>query len=150
MRLLRALRLIVGASLLSAAATTGAHAFGVSFEWGDIAPCTARRSPEFRLFAVPRDTARLNFRMEDLDAPEEIHGGGTVAYRGQGVILRGAFVYRGPCPPREQRHRYRWTVQAESAAGETLATAYAVSFFPLDPRGGGWGPMPLLPRPAPQ
>jgi hypothetical protein len=146
----RAIRAALGALVLSFGATSGADAFGISFEWGDIAPCTARRSPEFRLFAVPRGTARLNFTMEDLDAPQEIHGGGTVAYRGQVVILRGAFLYRGPCPPRERRHRYRWTVQAESASGETLGTAFAISFFPLDPRGGGWGPMPLLPRPAPQ
>jgi hypothetical protein len=54
----------------------------------------------------------LRFTMTDLDAPNFVHGGGSVVYDGQRLIPRGAFSYRGPCPPGGQ-HRYRWTVDTE-------------------------------------
>jgi phosphatidylethanolamine-binding protein (PEBP) family uncharacterized protein len=67
--------------------------------------------------------------MTDLDAPNFIHGGGSVGYDGQQLIPRGAFSYRGPCPPGGQ-HRYQWTVDAEDGAGHTLATATVTKKFP--------------------
>jgi phosphatidylethanolamine-binding protein (PEBP) family uncharacterized protein len=67
--------------------------------------------------------------MTDLDAPNFVHGGGTVAYNGQHLIPRGAFSYRGPCPPQGQ-HRYQWRIDAEDVAEHTLATAVITKNFP--------------------
>jgi phosphatidylethanolamine-binding protein (PEBP) family uncharacterized protein len=58
------------------------------------------------------------------------HGGGTIAYDGQPRVPRGAFTYRGPCPPGGQ-HRYQWTVEARGdAAGQTLAITTITKKFP--------------------
>ena len=52
-----------------------------------------------------------------------------VLYDGQRIVPRGAFTYRGPCPPSGQ-HRYQWTIDTEDAAGHTLATATITKKFP--------------------
>jgi phosphatidylethanolamine-binding protein (PEBP) family uncharacterized protein len=61
-------------------------------------------------------------------APSFPHGGGSVPYSGQGRVERGAFAYKGPCPPGQ--HGYQWTIEAQDGAGETLATATAMKKFP--------------------
>ena len=104
-----------------------AHAMGVSFSWSKSDAC-ASRSPAFRLSGVPRGVKRLQFRMTDLDKPSYYHGGGSVSYKGARVA-RGAFSYKGPCPPRGQSHRYRWTVRALDAKGKTVGTASATRAF---------------------
>jgi phosphatidylethanolamine-binding protein (PEBP) family uncharacterized protein len=78
---------------------------------------------------VPAGTKRLTFVMKDLDAPSFPHGGGTLAFTGQAQVSRGAFSYKGPCPPSGQ-HNYRWTIEAQDAAGKTLATATVTKKFP--------------------
>jgi len=104
-----------------------AEAMGVSFSWSKSDAC-ASRSPAFRLSGVPRGVKRLSFRMRDLNMPSYNHGGGTVSYKGARVA-RGAFSYRGPCPPPGQTHRYRWTVRAKDAKGKTVGTASATKSF---------------------
>jgi Phosphatidylethanolamine-binding protein len=91
--------------------------------------CFDPQSPPFTLSAVPAGTRQLRFAMKDLDAPDFVHGGGTITYDGQPRIPRGAFPYRGPCPPQGQ-HRYQWTVEAQDAAGKTLAAATIMKNFP--------------------
>jgi phosphatidylethanolamine-binding protein (PEBP) family uncharacterized protein len=106
-----------------------AAGFGVDFSWEGTAACFDPKSPPFSLTEVPAGTKQLRFAMKDLDAPGFSHGGGTVAYTGQRELGRGAFAYRGPCPPSGQ-HTYQWTVEAQDAAGKTLATATATKKFP--------------------
>ncbi len=108
-----------------ALASSGAQAFAVSFRW-----CGA--SPEFNLRDVPKATATLDFRMQDLMVPSYPHGGGSVPYRGEASIPCGAFSgsYRGPSPPSPQIHTYRWTVKALDASGKPLATATSERKFP--------------------
>ena len=105
----------------------GASAMGLSFNWSKGDAC-ATRSPAFRLSAVPRGTKKLSFFMKDLQAPGYRHGGGRVTYTGPRVA-RGAFSYRGPCPPAGQTHNYVWTVKALDASGKVLARASASRSF---------------------
>ena len=103
--------------------------FAVDVTWEGSKSCFDPQSPPFTLSGVPAGTRHLRFAMKDLDAPDFVHGGGTVAYDGQPRIPRGAFPYRGPCPPQGQ-HRYQWTVEAQDAAGKTLAAATITKNFP--------------------
>jgi Phosphatidylethanolamine-binding protein len=126
------------AALIAAAVLAGssvsASAFTMAFEWGAGSGCSSV-APAFTLARVPANTAKLSFRMVDLNLPSYAHGGGETAYSGkgsfgQGEAFGGAFSsYRGPCPPPTETHRYEWTVQALDAAGKVLGTAKAVKPF---------------------
>lgn len=88
---------------LAAPSVAGAQTagFGVDFSWEGSAPCFDPKSPPFTVSGVPAGTKRLTFAMRDLDAPSFPHGGGTIAFTGQTQtqVSRGAFSYKGPCPP---------------------------------------------------
>jgi len=106
-----------------------ASAMSVKFSWTGYRACSSR-SPAFSVSDVPAETARLAFRMVDKDVPSYPHGGGTVAYRGQGEIPAGAFSYKGPCPPSGQHHTYEWTVQALGQDGKAIGSATVAGQFP--------------------
>ncbi len=116
-------------ALIGGPMTHAQTGFAVDFTWEGTAPCFDPKSPPFTLSGVPAGTKALRFAMKDLDAPNFPHGGGTVPYRGQSRIERGAFAYKGPCPPSGQ-HRYQWMVEAQDGGGKTLATATAMKKFP--------------------
>jgi phosphatidylethanolamine-binding protein (PEBP) family uncharacterized protein len=123
---------IVAPAVVAASSPASAQApsFGVDVSWEGTAACFDPKSPPFMLSGgVPAGTKRLTFVMKDLDAPSFPHGGGTIAYTGQTQVSRGAFSYKGPCPPSGQ-HTYQWTVEAQDAAGKTLATATVAKKFP--------------------
>jgi phosphatidylethanolamine-binding protein (PEBP) family uncharacterized protein len=103
--------------------------FAANFTWQDTASCFDPKSPPFSVSGVPAETKTLRFSMKDLDAPSYPHGGGSVPYRGQSEIGRGAFSYKGPCPPQGQ-HTYQWTVEALDGSGRSLAVATATKKFP--------------------
>ena len=103
--------------------------FSIDFTWQGTKACFDPQSPPFTLSGVPPGTKTLRFTMKDLDAPSFDHGGGTIAYTGQQRIPRGAFTYRGPCPPNGQHH-YAWSVEALDAAGKALVVATMVKPFP--------------------
>ncbi len=92
-------------------------------------------APAFTFARVPAGTAKLSFRMVDLNLPSFQHGGGEAAFSGrtsfgQGEAFGGMFSsYRGPCPPPTATHRYEWTVQALDAGGKVLGTAKTVLPF---------------------
>jgi phosphatidylethanolamine-binding protein (PEBP) family uncharacterized protein len=122
----------VAAALLLAQATAPqaqAADFAVDFSWEGTAACGDPESPPFTLSNVPAGTMTLAFEMKDLDVLYFRHGGGTVPYRGQKNIERGAFTYKGPCPPQGQ-HSYQWTVEAQDGSGKILATATVMKKFP--------------------
>ncbi|HVM80526.1 MAG TPA: YbhB/YbcL family Raf kinase inhibitor-like protein [Stellaceae bacterium] len=119
-----ALLLLAGGSLLAQTAR-----FSVDFSWSGTGSCFDPNSPPFTLSGVPAGTKRLVFAMKDLDAPGFAHGGGSVLYSGQSQIARGAFSYKGPCPP-QGPHTYQWTVEAQDGGGRTLATATVARKFP--------------------
>jgi len=119
-----ALFLLSGSPLL--AQTAG---FSVDFSWSGTSSCFDPRSPPFTLSGVPAGTKQLTLAMKELDAPGYPHGGGSVPFTGQSQIARGAFSYKGPCPPQGQ-HTYQWTVQAQDGAGKTLASATVARKFP--------------------
>jgi phosphatidylethanolamine-binding protein (PEBP) family uncharacterized protein len=100
----------------------------VRFSWTGIPAC-ASISPAFELKVVPIGTKHLRFAMTDLNVPKFPHGGSTIAYNGE-KVSRGAIRYTGPCPPRGDRHNYRWTVEALDAAGNILAKGRATAAFP--------------------
>jgi len=122
------MRLIL-AGMISLFVAAPAMAMTASFSWGPTKACFDSKSPPFHLSAVPKGTVTLDLRMRDLDAPDFMHGGGKVAYTGQGDLPYGAFRYKGPCPP-EGHHRYRFTVKALDANGKVLATATSDRPFP--------------------
>ena len=103
--------------------------FTVEFSWEGTASCFDAKSPPFTLLNVPPGTTMLAFQMQDLDAPAFPHGGGMVPYRGENKIPRGAFTYKGPCPPSGQ-HSYQWTVKAVDGSGKTIAVAQTMKRFP--------------------
>lgn len=105
-----------------------ARAMDMSFEWGPTKKCFDGKSPPITLSGVPAGTAKLRFRMTDLDAPNFNHGGATVAYGGQKKLAYGAFRYRGPCPP--SPHVYEIRVDALDAKGKVIAKAKARRRFP--------------------
>jgi phosphatidylethanolamine-binding protein (PEBP) family uncharacterized protein len=105
-----------------------AFAFSFTVDWKGTAPCFDPDSPLIRLSGVPKGTAKIEFHMTDLDAPNFPHGGGTVAYFGQTTVQRGAFTYKGPCPP--EPHRYRWDARALDLSGHELGKAETTVKFP--------------------
>lgn len=126
---------LLGAAALAAAAGFGAQAqgaFAVMPTWDGITACNGRPisspSPRFTVANAPVGTTQLEFKMTDLDAPQFTHGGGKVAYNGDGGVVAGAFKFIGPCPP--SSHRYEWSVVARDAAGKSLGTAKAVIKYP--------------------
>jgi len=116
------------AGLAMAAAPSRADAFTARFSWAGIAACE-KVSPAFELAGVPAGTKHLRFEMRDLDVPSFRHGGSTVAYQGD-AVKQGAIRYIGPCPPRGERHRYRWTIEALDTAGKVVGTVRATATFP--------------------
>jgi phosphatidylethanolamine-binding protein (PEBP) family uncharacterized protein len=104
-----------------------AAAFSMTVSWKGTAKCFDPQSPIIRLSAVPKGTKSIAFQMTDLDAPNYPHGGGTVTYAGQKSLPKGAFSYRGPCPPAP--HRYRWTARARDANGKAIGTAQTTVRF---------------------
>jgi phosphatidylethanolamine-binding protein (PEBP) family uncharacterized protein len=114
--------------------STAASAFSVKAEWGSGSGCSSV-APAFSFSKVPAGTAKLAFKMVDLNLPSYPHGGGEVAFSGktsfgQGEAFGGAFSsYRGPCPPPTETHRYEWTVQALDGGGKVLGTTKAVLPF---------------------
>jgi phosphatidylethanolamine-binding protein (PEBP) family uncharacterized protein len=119
-----ALLVLTGGAMSHAQST-----FAVDFTWEGTAKCFDPKSPPFSVSGVPAGTKVFRFAMTDLDAPSFPHGGGTVPYSGQTRIERGAFAYKGPCPPQGQ-HSYQWTIEAQDGTGKTLATATATKKFP--------------------
>lgn len=125
--------LLATALLLSFSAQ--ANAFEVSFTWAGLKRCTTGSpnsvaNPAFILKDVPQGTAYIRFKLVDKNVPGFKHGGGTVAYSGQGVIAPGAFKYKSPCPP-NGTHLYEWTATAQAKKnGGALATAKAARNYP--------------------
>jgi phosphatidylethanolamine-binding protein (PEBP) family uncharacterized protein len=107
----------------------GAQPIGLQVSWTGTQRCFDPQSPPFAVSNVPAGTRILRFHMTDLDAPHFVHGGGDVVWRGRAEIPRGAFTYRGPCPP-GGRHRYEWTVTALGANGAVLGQGSVLAPFP--------------------
>lgn len=108
--------------------SSAASAMSLSFDWGPTQKCFDPKSPPMTVSGAPAGTKKLRISMTDLDAPDYPHGGGTVAYSGNGKLSYGAFRYRGPCPP--SPHIYRMKAEALDGAGKVLATATAKRRFP--------------------
>lgn len=111
-------------ALFLLAGQAAAHAMTASVRW-----CSG--SPEFKILSAPKGTAKLNLQMEDLNAPSYNHGGGVVAFAP--LVKCGALpssLYRGPSPPAGQVHTYRWTIEAQDAAGKVLDKIIVDKTFP--------------------
>jgi hypothetical protein len=106
----------------------GSPSLSLRFSWASIPAC-ASISPAFALAGVPAGTKSLSFMMTDLNMPTFHHGGSTITYNGN-LVSQGAISYTGPCPPRGERHNYRWTVRALDATGKVLDKATAEAMFP--------------------
>jgi len=121
---------IGSAFLLLAAVLLPAPAFAFSFtvDWTGTAPCFDPDSPLIRLSDMPKGTAKIEFHMTDLDAPDFQHGGGIVPFYGETTVQKGTFTYKGPCPP--EPHRYRWTARALDLSGHELGKAETTVKFP--------------------
>lgn len=120
------MRFLMTALLLMGTAGS-ASAMSMSFEWGPTKKCFDSKSPPISLSDVPSGTAKLRFKMVDLNAIGYPHGGATVTYSGKNKLAYGAFRYKGPCPPAQ--HTYQITVDALDKSGKKLATAKARKSF---------------------
>ncbi|SFJ61464.1 hypothetical protein [Jannaschia pohangensis] len=114
-------------------ATGAANAFGLSFTWDGLAPCTNGRpntvgSPAFVVSDLPPGTTEVRFRLVDLDVPGFNHGGGRVGMSTSGQLPAGIFRYKSPCPPNGV-HTYEWRAEARGG-GRTLGTATARRRYP--------------------
>lgn len=119
---------LAAAAALAMLLPAPALAFSFTIDWKDTAPCFDPDSPLIHLADVPKGTATIEFHMTDLDAPNFDHGGGRVAYFGETTAQRGAFTYKGPCPP--EPHRYRWNARALDLSGHELGKAETTVKFP--------------------
>ncbi|MFT6657702.1 YbhB/YbcL family Raf kinase inhibitor-like protein [Maritalea sp.] len=124
-------RFLIGALLFT---PTMASAMEFTFSWGETPACNTGwpdtiGSPQFDVSDVPEGTIKLNFSVQDLDAPGFSHGGGTISYDGESAIGAGAFMYKGPCPP-NGKHEYQWTMTALDFYGAKLEQATATLNFP--------------------
>ena len=122
MKAISILTIILGALILAGCQTVkeaeNISTLGVEFSWAGVKACSGT-PPAFTISNVPDATDTLVFKMVDMDVPGYNHGGGTVKYTGSGEIPEGAFYYQGSCPP-SGSHRYRFTVKAINAAGDTI------------------------------
>ena len=122
-------RFVLAALALSLGATTAAEALTATFSWAGIPACSSA-SPAFKISGAPNATARLRFQMIDQDAPNFRHGGATIPYAAKGIVPKGAISYVGPCPPKGEKHRYVWTIEALDAAGKVLAATRVQGMYP--------------------
>ena len=112
-----------------------ASAFEIAFTRDGLKTCTTGNpntvvNPRFVLKNVPEGTKFIRFKLVDTNVREFDHGGGIVAYDGEGVIEPGAFKYKSPCPP-NGAHKYEWTATAQSKkSGGKLGTAKASRNYP--------------------
>lgn len=112
-----------------------AHSFEIAFTWDGLKSCTSGNpntvgSPQFTLKDVPEGTKFIRFKLVDTNVREFDHGGGTIAYNGEGTVASGAFKYKSPCPP-NGAHKYEWTATAQSKkSGGKLGTAKASRKYP--------------------
>jgi len=128
---------IIGlAGILLSGLIQSVHAgeFSFTFEWGKIPECTDGNpgqvpNPIFTLSNVPKGTKKIEFYMEDQDAPNYDHGGGTASYKGENMIQPGAFEYASPCPP-DGTHTYQWSAYAKDANGDKVGEATAKKNYP--------------------
>jgi len=122
--------LVLVAAVVAGCQSTATDAVRLTVDFGWMASdrC-ATQSPAFSVGNIPTGTETLDFRMVDLDVPTYHHGGGRVAHDGSGPIPRGAFTYKGPCPP-SGSHTYEWTVRALNADGTAVGVGSAKKPFP--------------------
>ena len=122
------MRIPVAFLLVLCASSPAMAGMSVSFAWGPTTKCFDKNSPPITLKGVPEGTAKLDIRMQDLNAMNYNHGGAKIDYSGQSSLAYGAFRYKGPCPP--STHTYRFTVKALDAKGKVLDKAEAKRKFP--------------------
>lgn len=128
------MRLILATTIFMVGATT-AQAFSIEFDWAGLKSCTNGNpntvaNPQFVLNDVPEGTTFIRFKLIDRNVPDFNHGGGVVAYSGEGIIMPGAFKYKSPCPPNGS-HTYEWTATAQTKkSGGALAKAKASRKYP--------------------
>lgn len=88
------------------------QSMSVSFEWQAGGCQLNSPNPKIVVANVPEGTAYLKVTMTDLDVSSFNHGGGTVEYKGNGIVEAGALSgYKGPCPPAGS-HTYMFRVTA--------------------------------------
>jgi len=103
---------------------------GVDFSWKGVKKCSLI-SPRIRVSNIPVGTVTLAVKLKDLDVPGWNHGGGTVAYNGNGTLQPGALDnrYNGPCSP-SGSHRYQFSVRAINAEGVVIGMGKSMKMFP--------------------
>ena len=112
-------------------ADNNSQAMEISFEWNGNAGSLSSPNPEIFVKNVPPGTAFMDVRMRDLNNPYD-HGGGIVKYDGSGVIPAGSLSkYRGPQPPANAVHTYKFFVKALGEDKSTvLGEASAARRYP--------------------
>jgi phosphatidylethanolamine-binding protein (PEBP) family uncharacterized protein len=106
-----------------------ASALGVSFSFAGTKSCSDPKSPAISLSNVPKGTAKLKYRMVDLNKPRNNHGSGSIKYTGSRIPRGKLPSYRGPCPP-SGSHTYEITITAYSKDGKKLGSGKAKRKFP--------------------
>ena len=127
---MKSIKLSPLAFVISLTVLPSVHAadFSFKFSW-------CESTPEFVLSNIPKTTAKLDLKMQDLDVPSFNHGGAVIAYagnNGKAKIECGAFIsqtWYPPTPP-SGSHTYQWTIRALDKNGKDLATAMAQRKFP--------------------
>lgn len=130
------LLLILIALVFTSSSAQAQQEFRFTFDWGDIPLCITGKSgpvanPFFKLENVPKNTAKIYFRLKDEDRPKSKHGGGMVQYRGDMLIKPGEFEYKSPCPP-DGQHTYTWTAYPLDSANRVLGTATSSVKYPQE------------------
>lgn len=108
-----------------------AKSFGMTFSWGETAPCDDPKSPPLEIFNAPSGAAYLQITLFKLKDGEN-RGSAMAAIAGKSSFSYGAFTpigshgYKGPC----EAGIYRLEVTALDGGGEEHAIATGTLAFP--------------------
>ena len=88
----------------------------------------SRISPEIEVFNAPPATTRFDVSLEDRTDPRRVHGGGSWANDGSGIIPEGGLTrhYMGACPPAGTSRSYQYVVRAMDVNNQPLATRHYI------------------------
>lgn len=101
----------------------------VAFQWTAADRCSPR-SPALTIRGLPPGTARVAFRLTDLNMPTFAQGA-DIFVPPDGRVPPGTLPnYVGPCPPAGERHSFRFVVEAKDAAGQIIGAGQATQLFP--------------------